>query len=526
MQSITRRDLVKGTAGAAAVVAAAGVYTSIAQAQQDQTYGVEVPLPSFFVKPDPITDIAETFDYDVVVIGAGAAGVPAALAAFEGGASVAVLQKESVCISQGNGGAGVDLANSDPAGLAALVSFLVKENARRSPRELIQAWVDNSGEAMSWLAERSEQAGAQFTFAPDELDFYGFKVTTLILNYGPKPYNYGDGMIAVAKLAEEQGVDFYYETAGQQLLQDESGAVTGVVALRADGTYAQFNAAKGVIVATGDYQNDYEMCSYYLPDLNNMERKQFNKTGDGHKMIIWAGGKMEDLNHTKMLHDFDAGPAAMCDMPFLAVKDDGTRFCDENEEMSLLNNMLRGPQDCGWYSQIFDNDYTTATEGWPGFAYPEDMMRDYMPEEEGEKKGVFEGLTRTFKADTLEELAAKLELTDVDAFVATVARYNELVEKGADEDFGKDPKFLIPVVNPPFWGIRRHVRVSAICAGVEVNAEQQVLTADGEVIPNLYAAGNVARFYGAVDYPLSVGGLSLGRSSTQGYMCGKALAAK
>ena len=57
-------------------------------------------------------------------------------------------------------------------------------------------------------------------------------------------------------------------------------------------------------------------------------------------------------------------------------------------------------------------------------------------------------------------------------------------------------------------------------------AEQQVLTPEGEVIPNLYAAGNVARFYGSVDYPLTLGGLSLGRASTQGYMCGQALAAK
>ena len=66
-------------------------------------------------------------------------------------------------------------------------------------------------------------------------------------------------------------------------------AVTGVIAETADGN-VQFNAAKGVILATGDYQNDDDMMAYYLPDLQNLGRKQMNKTGDGHKMVVWAGG--------------------------------------------------------------------------------------------------------------------------------------------------------------------------------------------------------------------------------------------
>ena len=104
-------------------------------------------------------------------------------------------------------------------------------------------------------------------------------------------------------------------------------------------------------------------------------------------------------------------------------------------------------------------------------------------------------------------------------------RYNELCEKGADEDFGKDAQYLIPVVTPPFYGIHRHVRISAITAGVEVNPDQQCLTPEGEIIPGLYAVGNCAgNFYGGVDYPLAIGGLSLGRCYTQGYMVGKAVA--
>ena len=74
----------------------------------------------------------------------------------------------------------------------------------------------------------------------------------------PKPYNTGDGMRDIADWAEQQGVEIFYSTPAAQLVQNESGAVTGVIAEGADG-YIQFNAAKGVIVATGDYENDDEM---------------------------------------------------------------------------------------------------------------------------------------------------------------------------------------------------------------------------------------------------------------------------
>ena len=98
-------------------------------------------------------------------------------------------------------------------------------------------------------------------------------------------------------------------------------------------------------------------------------------------------------------------------------------------------------------------------------------------------------------------------------------RYNELVAAGKDEDFGKPANYLVPVDTPPFYGIHRHVRMSAICSGVDVNAKHECLTPEGEVIENLYAIGNCSgHFYGGIDYPLTVFGLSLGRCYTEGYV--------
>lgn len=537
--SVSRRSFVAGAGTAVAAGAAAGAAAhamlgqQLAQAQTGPDFPAEnpEPTPSFFVKPDPITEISKTYDYDVVVVGAGAAGVCAALSANESGVKVALLQKESVAISQGNTGSGIVLETSDPAGIEALISDEVAENGYRPKRALLRNWAYNSGEAISWMIAKAQAQNAQIQDQGDApqsaiLEVNGYEMHYITSYFGPKPYNTGEGVIALAAQAAEEGVEIYYETPAVQLVGSaDEGGVTGVIAQTADGSYVQFNAAKGVIMATGDYQNNTDMCQYYLPDLVNMERKQFNKTGDGQRMVVWAGGKMEDLNHTKMLHDFDAGPASMCDMPFLAVKDDGSRFCNEETPMSLMNNYLRGADDCGWYTQIFDADYMSTAASWPGALVDPEGLQNYMPELEGDKTGVYPGLINTFAADSIEELAEKLGI-DADALVATVERYNGLCEEGADKDFGKPAEYMVPVKTAPFYGIHRHMRVSAVVSGVEVDENNQCLTPDGTPIPGLFAIGNVAGgFYGGIDYPLRVYGLSLGRCYTAGYMCGRHVAA-
>lgn len=544
---ISRRDLFKfgglaaaGVVGAGALASCAPQATSTAAGAAESATGeattaaghLRTGMPSFLVAPDPVTDVKETKDYDVVVIGAGASGVPAALSAFEAGAKVALLQKESQAISQGNSGSGIDLETSDPADIANLVSRLIADSQHRPDRELVELWAQNSGEAVKWVIEKSLEGGAPVIDQGNQqhmplINKHGYQINFITSFFGPKPLNTGDGMRALAATAEKEGVEIFYSTPAEQLVKDDSGKVTGVIAKGKDG-YVQFNASKGVIVACGDYQNDEEMLHYYQPDMTNLEPKQTNKTGDGHKMVVWAGGKIEDLAHTKMLHDFDAGPASMCDMPFLAVKNaTGKRFANETVEMSLMNCYLRSAEDAGHYCQIFDSNYMEAAAAWPGKLVDPEALKVYMPEEDVEREGVFEGQINTYKADTLEELADKLEIADKAAFVETVKRYNELVAAGKDDDFGKPADYLVPVDTPPYYGIHRHVRMSAICSGVDVNAKHECLTPEGEVIENLYAIGNCSgRFYGGIDYPLTVFGLSLGRCYTEGYVIGRMVAEK
>jgi hypothetical protein len=192
--------------------------------------------------------------------------------------------------------------------------------------------------------------------------------------------------------------------------------------------------------------------------------------------------------------------------------------------MSVLNNYLRDAHNAGHYAQIFDSNYMTQAATWPGKLVPPEGLKNYMPELSGPKKGVFESLVNTHVADTLEELAKKLEMEPA-TLVASVKRYNELVVLGKDDDFGKPAKFMVPVEKAPFYGIHRTVRVSAICSGMLVNENHQALNGEGKTIKGLYVVGNLGGgFYGGVDYPLTVYGLSLGRCYTFGYLTGRHVA--
>ena len=86
------------------------------------------------------------------------------------------------------------------------------------------------------------------------------------------------------------------------------------------------------------------------------------------------------------------------------------------------------------------------------------------------------------KCDTLEDLAKELDI-DPETFKATVERYNELCESGEDTDFGKPSKYMKPIKQAPFWGLRKHIRVSSIDSGIMTNETAQALTADGTPFP-------------------------------------------
>ncbi|MCI5448527.1 MAG: FAD-dependent oxidoreductase [Coriobacteriaceae bacterium] len=517
MSNMSRRAFMGlGVAGAAAAAMPGLCYTAVAA--EDATEAT----PSFLVKPAEVTEFAATHEYEVVIVGAGISGTSAALTAAREGLSVAVVQDREEPYSQGNMGAALDMERTSAAGRAALISKLIELSAHRADRALLEAWADNSTAALTQMREASSAGGVDVNEDEPDADRHlvvnGYDVYLRANTY----FRIGHGEVvkAVAPAAQEAGAEYFFEMPAVQLAQDAEGRVTGVVCQNAEGAYELFSASKGVVLATGCYGNNAEMVNYYCPDLNGFYPYMVGKRGDGHKMGVWAGGRIEPIGHTKMVHD-----ARVCraDAPYLLVNYKGERCLCEGPLQGYLNNYVRGYVKESGDALVGGNLFTVTDAKWRDQAAewaqtnPEINIRTCVVYYEG---------------NTLEEAVAAAAADgysiDAEQLAATVERYNELAAKGEDDDFGKAAEYLCAIDEPPFVIVPHDfgLGLSAVLGGLVVDVDGHVLAAGDDMpVEGLYAVGNCAGgFYGGADYPMDVLGLSIGRAITDGYRVGKKLA--
>lgn len=515
---------------------------------------------------------AETLEYDIVVVGAGAAGVPAAGWAAELGAKVVLLQKEVGVVSQGNCGSAIIRSRSTEAGIEKWIHHTNSLCNWRADTKQLRAYAKYSEEAMMWLFNRAgftteteygdgskvddnanpaallNDGDKLSAFRSTSGDFTGvWKDRTNTYDYGddhcyfwapwigPKPYNTGHALKNIVKNISEthSNLECFFSTPAVKIIKD-GGRVTGVIGKNSEGKYIRFNAAKAVILATGDYTNNPAMVDKYCPDISDFDKKQRGKTGDGHLLAISAGAEMEPLGHTKMMHDFDS--ALMFEEPFLYLNMNGERFTNEYTGFVYMGNILRDQpaykgsmldpdhQDGskGWYCMIYDNDYMSLPkDAYVDGPVPPQVMEKFIPGAVEDPKGVFKNLIDLHRCDTLEELAKELDIP-FEKMKESIDRYNELCEAGCDKDFGKPAKYMNKIVKAPFWGARKHIRVSAEVSGVLTNEYGQALDNSGKPIEGLYCVGNLGgQFYGGADYPFHQTGLSLGRCYTFGMIAAR-----
>jgi hypothetical protein len=460
----------------------------------------------FFSAPAAITEIAETQEFDVVVVGAGISGTCAALAATDNGATVGVLSKTPSAHSQGilfsafnvpevlaEAGEGHDT----PVDIEALKAEYLELSSYNVNIPLFNKFFEVNPEAAAWLLSKAQEAGLPYR-ANGQAVMYLDQAGVLSQN--------------LAQMAETAGGQFFYSTPGVQLVQDGEGRVTGVIGQAADGSYIQLNAAKGVVLACGCYGANPQLKARWCPATLHFDNYQVgdNNTGDGHLMGIWAGAQMQQWPHSKKVD------------PHLSVTDGGLRWNDWSTPYLAVND--RGErfmkEDCpGTYRP---NGTYECPESHVNLVF--DSAADYG--DQAELDNLIE-LGFAFSGATLDELGSAMGLSSeaIGAFSATVAHYNELCVAGQDPDFFKAAEYLVPVQTGPFYAVRIEYMIGALLGGLLVNADCNVLNRDMQPIAGLYAVGNtMGGLQGSTDYQWHDFGFSLGAASTFGHYVGKTLA--
>ncbi len=565
---ITRRNFVEaaalGAAGMAAAGAAgtamaqdasekqasAGVITGAASNPDPSPFGFTFDKPDWMRKPDPIPayKIGAKDSTEILIIGAGLSGCAAAYAAAQNGAKVIVVEKMQQISERGAGAGTINSAFAqtfedgtvkDPA--AAEFRWM-QTCGNRLDENLVAEYMRRSGEAGDWLVEAGKKHKCKMSLwdgysrnplLPDEPGYVtmgGTDESDLTIP--------GGSFVAADVLhleAIEAGAEFRFNTQAVQLVQDATGKVTGAIVEDKDG-YSQIDASTGVVIATGDIGGSQEMCDYYCPIANTIPSvytPEGANTGDGHKMILWAGGVMQESPFPLMLHPQRwADPTSNeLEGPFLYVNEKGERFFNEGTwvQARSLQIMQNTADDCAWsiYDSSWPEDLADSLEIGGGMFW--DMFRykgesDYATTVDYYKQALVDNEGSTyFKGDTLEELAEKIGVP-ADALVATVERYNELCDKGVDEDFCKNPRFLYHIDEPPFYAAKVGAVLLEVVGGAKINTDFQCLNEEGEPIDGLYAIGNASGGTYAVDYPINVPGNSHGKALTWGYVCGRKLA--
>ena len=547
-KGISRRALLKGATLGAAGAAALGMLgcSPSSAGSEDAKAGASdaAGKHTWEVKPEPITDIAETVDTEVLVIGAGYSGTCCALNAAENGTKVILVEKDNVPNGHGVGGTGaVGSRALDELGIKLDKSIEMERwmatCGGRCRESLVGKWFRESERCMNWLLDLAESDGAKcmvtvgsHSTVHPEADCYHMISGGKTTNDNMSIANYIEYLF-IAKAEETGNFELVYNSPAVQLVQDGSGKVTGAICETENG-YVQYNASKGVVLATGDVSYNDEYIDEFAPIAKKVMTRLCSdqgNTGDGHNMAAWAGGTFQDGPWPTMMHPQAAG---MFHGPFLFINPEGKRFMNEATwvQGKCVGTMVNGGSDHCWsiFDASFQEDNTASLEFgggmfWDSFRAVGSTAADASASHAASvEKGVTETPENYKKADTIDELLAQIDGMDVDAAKATIERYNELCAVGEDTDFFKESHFLFPVEEGPFYAVKVAPGLLAVVGGIHISDNFEVLDGNDKPIEGLYAIGNCSGDMYAYDYPINVQGNSHGRCLVEGKCLGEQLA--
>ena len=483
------------------------------------------------------SDIKQTVECEVLVVGAGSSGSFAAAAAAEAGAKTILIEKFGHDMASGIRdtlaacGSKQQQEDGDDVNKKDAVRYLCNWSQGYTRRSLAQVWADRSGETIDWFTDVLAESGIDFRHEIDEKqegDNYEVLDVGHSTQYGDE-YSEQLTMDAVLKHAEADGLEVQYEITMVKLEKD-GNRVTGLIAKNANDEYVRYNASKGVILACGGYSGNETMMNALQPQSVEQTCINYSKPGakgDGIKACLWAGAIM-DQTHTSMIFDRGAikpdqvgeyGKANdgalfwMGSQPFLKVNRHGERFMNESQEYDNASH-ASFQQPGHVYAMIHDANFREDVDRFHTIGCS--ALTRYIPGMMEAQLEQYEGEGLIMKADTIEELADKMGFAgaDKDNFVATVARYNELYDKQNDEDFGKPASRLSAIRTAPFYGCWLGASLLCSMQGISITENCQAKDSNNEPIPGLYITGDMSGSFFQNNYPCVMGGTACGRTLT------------
>ena len=460
-----------------------------------------------------------TVDADVVVVGAGGAGMTAAITAAAEGKSVVILESQSMVggnsvRATGGMNAGKTVyQDENEFGESAGVEKTLKTAAEKyADNETITALAKTVSE--QWAAYQANPTGyfdsvelmeldtmiggkgindpelvetlcANSADAIDWLDEHGITLHNVSsfggasvkrihrpVNAEGKTVSVGSYMIPLLQEnCEKAGVKMMLDTTATEILTDANGAAVGVKATGASGETVTVNA-KAVVLATGGFGANLDMVVKYKPELKGfMTTNAPGIQGQGIEMAQAIGAATVDMDQIQIHPTVEANTAALITEGLrgdgaILINEEGKRFIDEVGTRDVVS--AAEIAQTGSYSWlVVDQAMVDASS----------VIQGYI------KKGY------TVTGATYEELGKAMGV-DAAAFAETMEKWNGYVEVKNDPDFGRT-SFANPLNTAPYYAVKVTAGVHHTMGGLKINANTEVLNEKGEVIPGLFAAGEV-----------------------------------
>ncbi len=485
---ITRRTLAKGMAAGALATA---------------------PLVSFASKGKTKKASGNTFD--AVIIGAGCAGLVAALRVAELGGTAAVIEKRER--PDGNSiyalgsinawGSKLQKAQGIEDSREAFFKDMMKVSAGRADPALTMKYAERIGADLDWLADTVGVKFQKIKIAPWPKLGRGVRVA--------KEGGTGGGTLIrtlLKKAREAKGVKLFFDHTAIRLLTDKMGAVTGVVAKTEDGPKT-FLAKGGVLISTGGFSANPEMTGTYIGGWASRLAIRGSRSTTGENISLTKPLRAKLVN----MDQFHSGPIVasthvnpadvLNSMRGIIVDLRGHRFMDEQ------NTYVIKAKTCA-RETIENKAYCIVDSDCP-------VLGNVIPK--------FDRLHSPYgKADTIEALAKTVNLPP-EALKKSVDDFNRAVEEGSLAKLTPPNHYKKPakIAKAPFYAVPYEGGMTATFGGPLINTKAEVQDVDGETIPGLYAAGNAAGGLFFRDY---IGGSQLGGATVFGHIAAEEMVAR